>query len=278
MRMPILYSFIRFRPYMETGEFVNVGLFMCDVSNKQMLYKVVQKKDKRVNHFFFESHIFENVRNMMVEELSHTVNAINNKTFRTEKELINYFHNYVDDVKEGIFQYSDVAAALIEEAPVKYFDKLFNLYIKQKGIAHPSREEEIIKAYRKMFQGAQNPILKQYKSCIVKGDLSSYKLPLALESTNSILKAVKPLSFDQTTSANMVEHCDSWIARINRSSQENLINKNDILFTLDTAETKDKIKVLDTIKRTLDHYKINHTDWKNKNDVMSFASDVKAFS
>src|SRR3712207_8881695 len=74
MKQPILYSFVRYRPYFETGEFVNVGLLMCEPERKKLTYRLVNKNNKRVTDFFYRSKLFERVRETINQELSYIVN------------------------------------------------------------------------------------------------------------------------------------------------------------------------------------------------------------
>ncbi len=76
----------------------------------------------------------------------------------------------------------------------------------------------------------------------------------------------------------MIEHCDSWIEKINRAEQEGFIKRENILFALDTPNTAHKANILDTIKRTFDHFKLQHIklEWKiNKLLISPKQSNLK---
>lgn len=56
---------------------------------------------------------------------------------------------------------------------------------------------------------------------------------------------------------NPADYCENG-AKINRANDEGLLNKDNILFALDTPTTANKANILTTIKRTFDSFQINH--------------------
>lgn len=271
MKQPILYSFVRFRPYFETGEFVNVGLLMCEPEKQKLSYQLVAKNDKRVNDFFYRSNIFNNIRDTINEELQHITSQVFNLT---PQEMATFFHHYVD-VKEGIVQYSNAAVGLVDD-PQAYFNNLYTKYIHLAGIKSDNQETIMVKRFKAIFKAENDAVLSNYKQHSVKGELAKFILPLALKNKDQkeILKAVKPLAFDQNESPNMIEHCDNWISKINRADEEGLLKKENILFALDIADTANKINVIDTIKRTFDKFNINHIDRTEENALLAFAKNI----
>lgn len=271
MKQPILYSFVRYRPYFETGEFVNVGLLMCEPERKKLTYRLVNKNNKRVTDFFYRSKLFERVRETINQELSYIVN----QSFDfSPQEMARFFHHYVD-VKEGIVQYSNAAVGVVDD-PQAYFNQIYTQFIQNAGVKSESQEQTILKHYKALFKAENDQILLSYKQHIVKGEMAKFTLPLAVKNKddNYILKAVKPLAFDQVESPSMIEHCDNWVAKINRADEEGLLKKENILFTLDTPDTASKTNILNAIKRTFDKFHINHINWNEDKSLLDFAKTI----
>ena len=271
MKQPILYSFVRYRPYFETGEFVNVGLLMCEPEKKKLTYQLVPKNNKRVNDFFYKSKMFETVRETINDELQYIVNQPFNGS---AQDMATFFHHYID-VKEGIVQYSNAAVGMVDD-PQGYFNKLYTQFIQNAGVKPENQEQAILKHYKTLFRQENDSVLAQYKQYMVNGDFAKFALPLALKNQQDkhILKAVKPLAFDQVESPSMIEHCDSWVAKINRAEQEGFIKRENILFALDTPNTAHKANILDTIKRTFDHFKLQHISWNEDKQIINFAKSI----
>lgn len=125
---PMLYSFVRFRPYFESGEFVNVALLMCEPNERRLTYRLVDKDNKIIDDFFYNTHIFAQHWNMINKELDYIVNQ---KFDFSREEMIRFFHNYVD-CSEGILQYSHARGGLVDD-PQQYFDELYAKYIEREG-------------------------------------------------------------------------------------------------------------------------------------------------
>lgn len=270
-KIPILCSFVRYRPYFETGEFVNVGLLMCEPESRRLTYRIINKNNKRVRHFFYGSKLFERTR----ETIKHELDYLLDQEFNcTPQEMAQFFHHYVD-VKDGIVQYSNAAVGLVDD-PQAYFNKIYTDFIQNGGVKSESQEITILKHYKALFKAENNQVLQRYKQHIVKGETAKFTLPLALTNENEqeLLKAIKPLAFDQIESASMIEHCDNWVAKINRANDEGLLNKDNILFALDTPTTANKANILTTIKRTFDSFQINHINWDEDKQLIKFATNL----
>ncbi|WP_032093137.1 DUF3037 domain-containing protein [Necropsobacter rosorum] len=277
MKTPILYSFVRFLPFFESGEFVNIGLLMCEPGAKTLTYRLVKKNDVRVNHFFRQSKIFYDVQPVINEQLKYIVAKIAAEPFKTSDEMINFFYHYTEQ-KDGLFQFSNAAVGLVEDPAIK-FDELYEKFIRGACVPTESQETHIIREYKRLFKEQNNQLLAQYKEHLVQGDTAKFKFPLALQhaETKEILKGIKPLAFDQTETAGMIEHCDNWVAKINRASEEGLLKRDNILFALDTADTDSKANILTTIKQTFDKFNIQHTDWRDNKNILSFAQNINLF-
>lgn len=280
MKTPILYSFIRFLPFQESGEFVNIGLLMCEPKKKKLTYKLVKKNDARVNHFFHNSKIFNNVHYLINDQLKYITKVINVDSFNSDQEIINFFNHYTEE-KNGLFQFSNSAISLVEN-PEKEFNNIYTKFIKLAAVPNENKETLIIKGYKSLFKHENNQLLMKYKEHKVQGDIAKFSLPLALKSKPEndvqILKAIKPLAFDQSETPRMIEHCDTWISKINRADEEGLLRKEDILFTLGNDETKENNKMFNIIKKSFDRAKIQHLNWDDNSNILLFAKDVEVFN
>ena len=188
MKQPILYSFVRYRPYFETGEFVNVGLLICEPEKRKLTYRLVNKNNKRVNDFFYRSKLFENIHDTISDELNYIVNQQFNFT---AQEMATFFHHYVD-VKEGIVQYSNAIVGMVDD-PKVYINNLYTKFIQNAGVKSESQEQTILKHYKALFKADNDQILLNYKQHSVKGEMAKFTLPLALKNKMTS-KYSKPLN------------------------------------------------------------------------------------
>lgn len=124
MKQGILYSYIRYCPHIETGEFVNVGILMCEPDKRKLSYRLVEKNNQRVKNFFYQSNDFEKVQPILLEELE----TAKNKFYPLDYDgMVRFFHHYVDR-REGILQYSPAIITLTDN-PEKVLNETYEHYI-----------------------------------------------------------------------------------------------------------------------------------------------------
>ncbi|WP_423957675.1 hypothetical protein [Citrobacter freundii] len=115
-----------------------------------------------------------------------------------------------------------------------------------------------------------------FKQESIDGFYAKFSMPLVAKRQNEIQCAIKPIAFTQTEPGKMMEHSDTWVMRITRAAEENLLKIEDILFTIEVPEspTTGQKKVIDTIKKTMDAKKINHIPASNHKDTIEFAKKI----
>ncbi|WP_392431934.1 hypothetical protein ACF3VQ_14940 [Yersinia sp. HM-2024] len=91
-----------------------------------------------------------------------------------------------------------------------------------------------------------------------------------------VLCAIKPLAFVQNEPGKMMEHCDSWVSRVTRAANENLLNLTSVLFTIDGQKnpTAVETRVMDEIRRTFDKNHIAHLNHNDESEIISFAKSA----
>lgn len=124
MKQGILYSYIRYSPHIETGEFVNVGILMCEPEKQKLSYRLIEKTNQRVKNFFYQSNDFEKVQPILLNELE----AAKNKHYSLDYDgMVRFFHNYVDR-REGVLQYSPAIVTLTDN-PEQVLNETYERYI-----------------------------------------------------------------------------------------------------------------------------------------------------
>ncbi|MCT8684454.1 DUF3037 domain-containing protein [Glaesserella parasuis] len=125
MNEGLLYSFIRYRPYIETEEFANVGILICNPDKKELKYRLLEANNERVNHFFNKQKNFNIIRDVLNNELDY----ITHQSFdlKDNDEMIRFFYNYTDR-KEGVIQYSSPKILVSDNSEME-LDRLFSSYI-----------------------------------------------------------------------------------------------------------------------------------------------------
>lgn len=71
----------------------------------------------------------------------------------------------------------------------------------------------------------------------------------------------------------MMEHCDSWTAKILRATSEKILSISNVLFTIDAPyQPSDlEVKAMREIRKTFDKNGINHIEHRDEASIVKFA-------
>lgn len=124
----VRYSTIRFIPYADTQEFVNVGIIIHAPKCGMLLFKLPEIQSKRVSQFFenIDHELYKNAAKMVITDLKRIQNLISGMD---DKELAALMDE-VTKPKEASLTYSESSALLTKEPLKIVLDDLFNKYVR----------------------------------------------------------------------------------------------------------------------------------------------------
>lgn len=209
------YSIIKFLPYPETGEFVNIGIVLF-ANNGEFRFRIANEHT-RIIHFFenLDSRIFIRARDEIEDELDRIAHSfvrrrddltlIKNAFMHIihQRETMVRFsepgsmttHN-IDDAVELLFERYVNHSASTTKHPEKRLEHDFGVFLNSAGLKHLYKERRLGNAeYHVVF-------------------------PFVIIADNTIQQAIKPLYLGYREPSQMIEYGDSWIskmARLNRT-------------------------------------------------------------
>ncbi|EKT4527629.1 DUF3037 domain-containing protein [Pseudomonas putida] len=207
------YSILRFLPYPETGEFVNIGVVLI-ANNGDFRFKIETKR-KRVTDFFpsLDSKIFLRARREMDAELSRL------SSFFTENRsdlpaLLGTFKHLIHP-RETMMRFSDPGTMAIENANQAVTD-LFNHYVHHSFATKEYQETKLERQLGKLLS-AYN--LKQRYSEHKLGTADyPVKFPFVMVDGAQPVQALKPIHLGHDEPSKIIEHGDAWISKVRRLS------------------------------------------------------------
>ncbi len=128
MKRVYRYAIIRFMPFVETGEFVNVGILMSDVQRGKFRFCLLDRKFSRVTRFFdqMEQGIYLKVIRSLREELEELEAVAYGKSADFTERLF----DEMTRPREQVIRFSDPRIAL-GDAMDQELQKLFGYYVEQ---------------------------------------------------------------------------------------------------------------------------------------------------
>lgn len=268
MTTPCLYSIVRYAPYAETEEFANVGVVLCAPKTGQFHYHLTQSNDARVKNFFQDEIIFPHAKDAIARELKFA----QEQSFKisSPEKLANFF-NYLIGKKESIMHFSP-ARVVMAENPQELALNLFNKFVNHSDITKESREIILTRELKNRFSH-YNDLKNAFRRETLGGELTRFSIPFVARQDGDILCAIKPLAFTQDKPEKMMEHCDSWTAKILRAASEKILSVSNVLFTIDPPAnpTALETKAMSEIRRTFSEKGIHHIEHKDETSIIEFA-------
>ena len=129
------YAIVRFMPYVETGEFANVGVLLWIPKQKTLLFRLLRRKYGRITQFFEEldKHVYLKAMADLDAELHRIQVLLQEDTVVTANSNLEYgFHKGIfEEVirpRETIIRFSE-QRAILSENPEATVAALFNYYV-----------------------------------------------------------------------------------------------------------------------------------------------------
>lgn len=275
MKTLVQFAVVRFMPFAETQEFANVGVVAYAPKIGLVDFKLAPTRFKRVTEFFddLDGQLF-----------FHAITSFEGELLRIKhfakklqgRELVDLMTE-LTRVREGIMVFGETGAILTAN-PETVIEQLFDTYVGRNFQNNKEyREAQMVKALRKEL--TQNLTVK-FKELSLNTDYSSFKLPLVAKEAN-IVKAIKPLAFDQKTPLALADHGDRWISRIKHLINAKAIKDSNFLFAIEKPRSqKDEFqKAFEVVRNGMDELGVHVIPYKSKHEIIEFAHfDVKILS
>jgi hypothetical protein len=244
------YAIVRFRPYRETAEFVNVGVVLHCPQLDFFGQVFERRKHRRITDFFpeLDFDIFKTGLAGLLKELAR-VTGRNDETRQlvTDAEAqmrIAAFKELVR-TRESLFHFSEVGTVVAEDPKAKLAE-LFDFYIKRQFARDREYQEIIMRRCLGDFLQKIN-LARFYKQDQRVGD-DNYNvvLPFVNFEGDTPRKAIKPLHMDKPMTTDIYRHGDAWVSAVRRLRQINRLPK-EFLFAVrfPAANTKGYVAAKD---------------------------------
>lgn len=213
--------FLRFLPYKETGEFVNVGVIVHYPEINLFDFKLAATTNRRVRQFFPE--LDASVYRAALRTMEIELNSYRNMDeFSVPARIVSQ-----SEISHGLATFRTLLQrreALLHFAapgtllgdPRAAMTELFDRYIERQFARDPSYHESVMR--RQLNQWLKQWGLRdQYETDAVIGDpMFHLKFPFVRKISSTAVRAVKPLDLVRQEPTKVYEHGDLWVQRMRR--------------------------------------------------------------
>ena len=252
------FATVRFLPYRETGEFVNVGVVLSCPAVGYFDFKLVAKakRPRRVKGFFPElaPNVFASSIGELEQELTQWRSPFGHlyaegRSTPWARQSAEVFARLLGR-KESILHFA-YAGSLIADGPEKALADLFDRYVDRRFAKDPLYQETVMQKRLGQFlkEWGLNRAYKRNQR--VGGPLFRVRMPFVHFEDGRAAKVIKPLDLDRPETTTIYEHGDAWVQKVRRLQQHGEAQAR-VIFTVKLPTRSPHADVAGDITRSLD--------------------------
>ncbi len=269
------YAVVRFLPYRETGEFVNVGVVLYCREAGFFDVALETQRRRRITDFFpeLDRELFTIGRQRFYEELRRVKKLLLADEREINDETRTGVFRELVRTRESVFRFSEVGTVLAEN-PTQKLAELFERYVNRQ-FAKSREYQETVMAHRLTEVLRAHELIHHYRlNQKVGNDEFHVLLPIVSEMRNAqgvVRRAIKPLDLDRGEPTKIYDHGDTWIKRVERLRQVNRLPEG-MLFTIREATADDaRLKACRAIRDELIRLDVRVLSSADESGVLEFA-------
>jgi len=258
MKSACHYAIVRFMPFIETGEFANVGVVLFAPNSRYFGFKLLGNRYARVTHFFeqMDAKVFRAAMGTFRQELQRIDDMLKqtgiDRRFKAlDRDGVLSLWGEVIKPRETMLRFSESRLVLADDACVKVRE-LYKYYV-ERDFVTPERQEQILeRGVRGWLSEAK--LLEQFHSARVGNDEYHAQFPFVAGPEDHPERVIKPLNLGYDDAARIIDHGGQWIVRINALKKRQLLPRK-VLFAVNgpddaTARGRAKRDVVDELENT----------------------------
>ncbi|AZF14777.1 DUF3037 domain-containing protein [Pseudomonas sp. R3-18-08] len=230
------YSILRFLPYPETGEFVNIGIVLL-ANTGEFKFKVAAKR-QRVTRFFetLEHKVYLRAKGEVEDEFNRLVEFFANH--KTETTLLTSTFKHLIHPRETMMRFSQPGSMATDNIG-QALDDLFEHYVNH-SFASKEYQEKVLERQLGTLLASSN--LKQlYKEQRLGTNDYDVRFPFVMLDDHIAEQAIKPIFFGQSEPGKILEHGDAWLSKVMRLNKANKLAKDTLFIAEPPAQGKPKL-------------------------------------
>lgn len=276
------YSVVRFAPYPETDEFVNIGVVLaCPTTGYLDFKRADLRRRGRVGHFFpeLDANIYSAAMHAWVDSLKPYRNVPTDGQTLNEcdRQRSRDVFKTIVRPRESILFYSEPRVILSDD-PIITLDEIFGAYVERRFANAPEYQERVMcRRLEIVFREAN--LLQRFLLNEQVGDEDYHvRFPFVkrIGADARPHQAIKALHLDRKNPTDIIRHADDW-RNIVRRLKDYGTAPNELLFVLQGPQFGEasRLRAFDQVRRDLDADWIPHVTVDAEPVILAFAGKGK---
>jgi len=276
-RIASKYAIIRFRPYVETGEFANVGIVLMAPSAQYFGFKVLKNRHARITGFFqeLEAKTFRESMKYVDAELARVSALLKSYAFDRRRKFTGNHEQTAELLFEEIVRPRETAVLMSEvrvvlaDDPKRKVEELFSYYVERNFVTKKYRETVLETELKHSLRKSQ------LLQCYEKRKLGDHDFSVSIPFTEMNVakpRLIKPLSLGQETATKILEHSNSWHFRIAELKRRDFIDVDKVLFATEGPGDGQLGKTYRESQEMLAELGVHVVNFDQKEEILEFAA------
>lgn len=226
------YALLRFRPFVETGEFANVGIVLMAPEARFFGFRLL-KRYARITQFFhqLDRRVYLEGRELFKEELDRFAGelrrlALDGRKTQPDVPLARNLFAELVRPREAMLQFAEQRVVLAEN-PKEKLGQLFDHYIERNFVTREYQERLLENTVRKLLFRAH--VGAKYQREKIGTPDFTVNFPFVLMADGRAQRVIKPLHLAQGDTTKILTHGGQWVDKIRRLRKRNAL-PDDVLF------------------------------------------------
>lgn len=230
------YAIVRFMPFVETGEFANVGVLLYAPKSRYFGFKLLVNRHARVTNFFEEldGKVFRSVMSAFREELERTAQLFKrmgtDHRYKTlDRVAADALWNELIKPKASTLQVSGPRMVFATDAAQQVLE-LFEHYVERTFVTREYQEKLLERGIRGWLRAED--LHNRFLPTRVGNDEYHAQFPFVALKDEMPVKVIKPLNLSYPESSKIIDHGGQWLVRVNALKNRDLLPPH-VLFAVD---------------------------------------------
>lgn len=273
------YSVVRFCPYPESGEFVNVGVLLaCPALGFLDGLRASLRRSSRVNNFFPELNpeVYKTVVRVWDSLVAQERRLPKDGQLLADFDRQQFREHFLTLTRprESILYYSSPRVILSED-PLVTLNELFAAYVDRRFAHAPEYQEKVMCDRVARVLHEANVLDRYIKNDPVGDDVFQVRFPFVRRTDAEARphQAIKALHLDHEDTTALFHHADRWLSNVRRLRSAGTAPES-LLFVLQGPQNRGAkhIAAFDQVRRDLDQADIPHASVDAEGIIKDFAA------
>lgn len=235
-RIACQYAIVRFAPFVETGEFANVGILMMSAKERYFGFKLETRRHGRITKFFeeLEAKHYRATLEDVKDELTRTHELLKGHGFdrrlkTNDEKFAQALFGEIIRPRESIVRFSEPRVVLTDDPKAK-LQELFAYYVERNFVTKKYKETVMEHGVRGWLRAAR--LQDRFQPQTLGDDEFQTKFPFVQLADKHAVKAIKPLFLGQDRTTRIIEHGATWALRVNELRKRNKLPEH-VMFAVE---------------------------------------------